>query len=522
MSWLSKLKQFLGGGKSEENKPQPSGDRVRGRIEPRFEESKREIWNKEHSQNKEKNKSRDMISTSSSAEPEAREIYGWQTQYSDIDEGAIKTDLIVGLDFGTAFTKVVVGRGDEKYAVPINPGAQNSDKYLLPTQLCVTLDGRCTIDVKPGGKDCYSDLKMRILKGELDKQSRAHVAAYLALVFQRIRGWVLKDKEPLLRNNEIKWEVNIGLPTDKYNDDNLKKLYKNLVGDAWFASTCPDGINLNRVVKEKNDKGDKIRGINPARVEAFPEFVAQVVGYISSQQRRSGVHVLVDVGAGTIDSTVFNVHRKDDENRHPIFAQSVKNLGTNFLIRHRCEGNEQCSSLLGNPGTAVPSFEKFCDWLNISSEELKVNDRPFRRQVYDQTNDLVRYTKDQKCPIQSQWETGVPVMLCGGGARVDFYQSVIDSLTDPNYGHHLFEYSLPKPENLDSPGLLINDIDRMSVAYGLASEAFGIGDVVLVEEESGIDRSNTVPRLQPCPKCSGGTRGLHGMCDRCGGSGFVN
>jgi len=500
MSWINKLKRLW---RRDQVEPHPAGGKS-PRIEPRIV----------HKAPHEKIESKKPVLSSNEGV-----VPGWKTQFDSVDENAVVNQVIIGLDFGTAYTKVVVGRGDEKYGVPINSGATGSEGYLLPTQICIDSNGGYFADLVPGKATCYRDLKMQILQGKLDEEARNRIIAYLAIVFQRTRAWFLTEKKAVYGDSQLKWEVNVGLPTETYNAEKLQKIYKGLVGDAWFISTGKSALTVRRVKQEKNVPENSERGMHPDRIAAFPEFVAQITGYISSQRRRPGVHTLVDVGAGTVDVTVFNVHMHEGEHRHPIFAQSVKSLGTNFLVEHRCGDDEQCRKRLINPGTPVPSDEVFRKMLGISSRGLDQKDRPFRQKVYDQTNSQVRYTREKMAPLQLEWERGVPLMMCGGGSRVNFYKSVVSSLTESGRGYNLKEFALPSPENLDAPGLLDLDSDRLSVAYGLSAEAFDMGEITypkIFEEivPGGVSHTHT------CPKC-GGTGGGYGTCVSCGGSGFI-
>ena len=48
--------------------------------------------------------------------------------------------------------------------------------------------------------------------------------------------------------------------------------------------------------------------IEDDEISLFPEFLAQIAGYVRSPGRQADLHMLVDVGAGTMDATTFNVH----------------------------------------------------------------------------------------------------------------------------------------------------------------------------------------------------------------------
>ena len=73
-------------------------------------------------------------------------------------------ELVIGLDFGTAFTKVVVG--ETTYAHAISFG---SNDCLLPSILHVDLAGRCFLTATDDSEVC-SDLKLPLLLESIDKE----------------------------------------------------------------------------------------------------------------------------------------------------------------------------------------------------------------------------------------------------------------------------------------------------------------------------------------------------------------
>ena len=108
---------------------------------------------------------------------------------------------------------------------------------------------------------------------------------------------------------------------------------------------------------------------------------------------------------------------------------------------------------------------------------------------------------------------GVPLMLCGGGASVNFYQQVVETLTQRGHGYLLYKKHLSMGDDqYDAPDILKEDNHRLSVAYGLSFNALNIGKI---SHPPPIPANNN--QRQPCPLCRG--TGGYGNCRRCGGSG---
>ena len=71
------------------------------------------------------------------------------------------------------------------------------------------------------------------------------------------------------------------------------------------------------------------------QVDVVPEIAAEVVGYARSKHRREGLHVMVDVGASTIDICGFVLHAADGEDgdQYHLLTALVKRLGLHELHR---------------------------------------------------------------------------------------------------------------------------------------------------------------------------------------------
>ena len=439
--------------------------------------------------------------------PEIATIEEWQTQFNGLPENANSVQVTIGFDFGTAFTKVVIDAAGQKYGVPLNDDKQGTDKYLLPTCLYEDLNGNFSIAQPKNWRSSHVDLKMRILDSvdiNVDKETKKYIIAYLVRVLQKTRSWLMNEKRDVLGASLLRWYINIGLPAEKYTG--LEEMYRQLVGQAWREST----------VAQSSEECE----LHPDRIGVFPEFAAQIQGYISSPQRKTDIHALVDIGAGTIDSAVFIVHSSIElgEAKYPILAKSVKPLGTTYLARHRCKELNPFSNWKPDPQNLFPKLEEFTEKLNVRLDAITIADDKFSQQVM--STQFIPLLKDAKqmAPIQTVWEKGVPLILCGGGARVEFYQEVMQRLR--NWGgpvYSLEESRLPALTGLEAPGLLEQDKDRLSVAHGLSFDAFQIGEIIHPEPFSNNKSTDTTRRM--CPLCNG--TGGYGNCRTCDGKGFL-
>ena len=242
--------------------------------------------------------------------------------------------LVIGLDFGTSFSKVVVGEARARYAVPFKEYASGKSALLVPSALSVLPGlGTCKLGTTKKRDSLRDNLKMPLIERNFSEEVQVPVVAYLALIFRHARQWLIDTHGSTYRGRKIEWFVNVGLPTDSYDDKELTVVYLGLVRSAWHASEMPGDVTLQTALaslKQGHADGSGEDGMETFlpddRINAFPEFVAQLAAYVRSPRRRNGLHVMVDVGGGTLDVTVFNVHQNDDEDVYPVFARKVAPL----------------------------------------------------------------------------------------------------------------------------------------------------------------------------------------------------
>ncbi|GHF12515.1 hypothetical protein GCM10017044_03090 [Kordiimonas sediminis] len=437
-------------------------------------------------------------------------VAGCREQFPGLPRDAKQQQIIIGLDFGTAFTKVVISNGSQHYAVKWHLDGQRNP-FLLPGRFYEAPDGTCSLSDN-GGRP-ISDMKLRLLDGSHGANTQEDTILFLALAFQGVRSFVFNDLKEIFAGKKINWFINVGLPTDGFHDEQLSELYRNLIVKAW-------SLGLVEVISR-----GKLATLVPKSAETsfsydaicvFPEFVAQITGYVRSPQRQPDLHLLIDVGAGTLDVTSFNVTKNDNlEDKFPIFDRRIEKLGTRYLQRRRLVGVQTTDTLELDPFHAVPTFARMCELTNITKGELKLRDNAFAKDVATVIRSLLMYTKQTRYPTSEKWKVGLPVFLCGGGGKCDFYAELIADGTQ--FSNCPFQIkSLPRPENFIAEGLLPDHFDRLSVAYGLSYDAFDLGEIKKQNEVSDFHETGAASSPQLCPKCHGA-----GFCPKCGSSGWV-
>lgn len=409
-------------------------------------------------------------------------------------EGVRRIRLVIGLDFGTSFSKVVVGETTKRYAVSFEDYSVGDNPLLLPSCLRVKSgDGECTLGISGQNGVLYDNLKMPLIEGDFSDEVRARAAAFLALVLRHTRDWLFKEHGKTYRNRKIEWFVNVGLPTDSYDVEELNTAYLDIVRSAWIASILPGAVTYATALKlvEQNDvqlqekDSEVLEQLLPEdRIHAFPEFSAQVTGYVRSPSSQEGLHATVDVGGGTLDVTIFKVLQRDGESRYPILYRRVKPLGVRYLMSHRLETLGKKDGGAYSPFDDMPSHIDFISRYEISEDELEDADRPFRRSIQEEIVSGLKYTREHRDPKAEHWYPGFPgygrglkSFFCGGGVLSKFYSDLLHAFEEKPPKLKLRPLRLPVPEDLEMPGNLATAYPRLAVAYGLSFDPFDIGKI---------------------------------------------
>ena len=405
------------------------------------------------------------------------------TQFPGAHEKLPWQQFIVGLDFGTAFTKIVISESRIRYAIPV--GLLNGDTgFCLPCAVYVGPEGQVSLRKEGSCTKKKTNLKMPLIEETYDREDLKLVVAYLALVFRLVRLWFITEYFTTYIGKYLDWNINVGLPTEKFHDEEMVELYKTIIRAAWFLSTEDGDITLRAagisIEYEKFVTSDALideSSIHSDKVNCFPEFVALVSGYVRSPRRQDDLHLLVDIGAGTVDVTIFNVHQDENqEDIFPIFAKGVQALGTSYLLKNRF--------LQLNIGENVDSTQPILnDQLFASKYKTEVNqislaDEVLCKRIKALVGGELRRVKKKRYRKSSQWEVGVPCFVSGGGKDLTPYQGVLQKMSLENYPFRIKLDELPFPGDLKGEGLERRDFHRLLVAYGLSVDPFDIGKII--------------------------------------------
>ncbi len=457
--------------------------------------------------------------------------------------GSESIDLVIGLDFGTLSTRVVVrspymagGR-----AVPVLWDLQSdTPPYFLPVALDEDPDGKLTL-AQDWRKNENGNLKTDLMDCPDDLPARARAAAYLGLTLQRARGYVFDTQEEIYGPYQIRWAVHVGVPSAGYDDDDVMAAFLCVARAAWLISRRSEPITLDLAMAElQRAEGPAVFENDPeiTRVEVIPEIAALVAGYARSRRRREGLHVMMDVGASTADICGFGLEDRDGDDQYFLHTTLVRRLGIRELHHRRMDmiagaGAEHTLRLplSLDPFWAVPvaGSAYVADPEHPLTEELTSVDDQYANDCTKALTKVIFELKGKRDPNSSTWKSGLPLFVSGGGGRHPLITRAVReagdrlaTMTDARGG--ISVESLPTSEGLtDALGLprdplsedgrqgtggadrkeaprredrgnSSRDAERLGVAFGLSFDTFDIGQITPPHEIPDVPR---MPLAEP-------------------------
>jgi hypothetical protein len=366
--------------------------------------------------------------------------------------------LVIGLDFGTAFTKVIVRAptlaGDNSFAVPFADILGESPGYLLPTRIFALPDGTFALaETRHATK--HEHLKERFILDEAPptKETRTLVAGFFSLVLRHVRRWCLSALGQLINGRRIEWQLNVGLPAASQDRADLVALYRKAAATGWRASAAPGPVTAASL--HASDAIDGTMGL--PEIDVIPEVVAEVSGFARSTSRKTGLFLLVDVGAGTLDACTFTLHSDEGMDRYSIFAADVQKHGVRFVE------SDGAAHVRGSERTIAG---------------------------------VIVHTKRARNPLAPEWASGLPYFMCGGGRGMPYYADRVSAVS-ARLGavgvRRLDRVRMNRPHGLVA-AMDEEQFHRHAVAWGLSYESVKIGRIDVPSEIENFVRESVPPR----------------------------
>jgi hypothetical protein len=426
----------------------------------------------------------------------------------------LPTDIVIGVDYGTRFTKIAVGTGRERRVWETDTG-----KRLIPSVVYVATYGTVVSypDRPPPASDKIEYLKMLLVdRGDdvfrsvrprvngkpMNEAVRPLAAAFLSGLVRHVRASLLR-KHPDLGRRRVNWFINVGAPVQHC--DSHPQSFKEVAAVAfhWATQNGPTRIKLNELCEVYKHAARSL-DVNSSPASVVPELTAALHEFVRDPNRADDLYGFFDIGGGTIDGAIFRINRSGVGLPLRIHAARVDHAGSMAISRtmlaemfsrlsHYIE-----STLLGHqqrPNIIIPLAEPLAFRDNQSARDEIQNlvatvIGGARRHLYGQMfSPRVDATASDTRPLR--------VFLAGGGASSAWYRAAIEqTFSDRNL--HQFGLTGIRSEIVAKPlDYQGNDFPRFVIALGLADASAALSDAQLPSQMQDAEPLPT--RAMPTP-----------------------
>lgn len=403
--------------------------------------------------------------------------------------------LVIGFDFGTSTSKIVVHapyiQGAPRFLARREHGTNSDGDWLWPSSFTEASSGVCVLDGRVVGH-AHRGIKLNLMDAatagadtERGTAATKIVAAYFGLMLKTVRTRILEAHADVLQTfATLDWSLNLGIPSgwtairgrEGPSREALKDAFGRAVEAGWRLSLRDTPVRLK-------DAEEALRSGEACDVEIglFPEVIAGAFGYARSGERRDGVHLMIDVGAGTVDACLFRLRTKDEEEDWPLLEARVERLGTAELHERRLAAVRRVDDKEAEK--LQRSYDPFdgraaspttpCPHEPARSAVVKA-DKKMTTDVRSLAGYFVQKARTGRDPHAAEFKAGghLPVLLTGGGSRAALYGRALrrlgvtlrQNLTAGQLGTRVLRARVPRDLDQTTRGMG----DRLTVAVGLS------------------------------------------------------
>lgn len=381
--------------------------------------------------------------------------------------------VIVGIDFGTSFTKVCFNQeGNIKQPLKFNVDGKQS--YFLPTELYYDpISNKVFFNKIQGGEVLryfkYSMIESGLLTGESLAKNNPNMNPkaeflcsiyYLASLIKEIKRQVAN----ILETSNIRYSFNMGCPIDNWSDKN-KNSYGIVLklGYKLSEERFEDGMTLEKLCAFYTENKD----ITFPNLQTVPELYAEALWFIEQPSTAEGIYTILDIGGGTVDfASIFVSRTSGGEKQTTIYSQKVLPLGVEVLLQFMYPDRyktyrDECITELKNMTVNMPFGWKEAE--HGTDRKLKKAHEFFCAFA----KGIGEVKERNRALMDEQFKKGIlQYYAFGGGADIKWYNSIIKSTNSA-----LRFANIP---TLEKQPVILNDIpdNRLIIAEQLTRSSF--------------------------------------------------
>jgi hypothetical protein len=254
-------------------------------------------------------------------------------------------DVILGVDFGTRFTKICyrILDGSDPQVVEID--IHGEPTAIIDSVLWIDPETQFISSAKRPLKPTIEPLNylkmllrqeqfagdQAILQHDWMKPTNITIRSLSAyLLYQMLRRCILavEANDARFKSQPVNWTLNLSIPT-QYADDGFIPVFREVgaVSLLWAIDhdlplLAPDVTTIRRRYELDRPQAEETMDVS-----VFPEIVAALHEFIKRPQTPEGIHGFLDVGAGTLDACIFRIKRNTEEVLAVVLSAAVDSLG---------------------------------------------------------------------------------------------------------------------------------------------------------------------------------------------------
>ncbi|MDB9313350.1 hypothetical protein PN462_09590 [Spirulina sp. CS-785/01] len=470
----------------------------------------------------------------------------------------------IGIDWGTSFSKICVQANDTEQSEIVVFKDLSLDGTFLLSKIGILSNGRLLAGLtKPEWDKCKSPnmfevnfLKMRLANIDLPQQNHLFEfsplpqykgdnlnlpknlenlgAYYLAQVIKKVKNWFCQKYPQRIKNRELEWSANVGVPVQYCNSPSLT-CFERVLRIAWLLTEelDLDSLTFSDLKAVTQTLTSKIDDQIPCF--AVPEVAAGTYFYATSRERKEGQFLYVDIGSGTTEFCSFHLGIEGGLPNISAIKAYTPPIGIDAIaygiaseskipfekVQNLLNGDyedlaDQISALI-KTFDIQPKQKEFiasADQAILQNYELSyVPSRYITQKAIDQEKIKISSNNTRMLLELMLWERAIhlvtaliskntngEILLGGGGCDSKFYRYAIESTYTAFKQYRSNDYCPLKfkdvtlkesPENFKMNGIKPKYSHRFTIAFGLSIPNYEMPDFQLPKLQDSLNLKPT-------------------------------
>jgi len=266
------------------------------------------------------------------------------------------------------------------------------------------------------------------------------------------------------------WSITMGVPIDNYSDE-FRPMYDIILQIAIKLIKSKKIENYSIPLNDLDDFYQENlkttpQGFIKSENNILSELYAECLAFLEDRNVPEGLYAIIDIGGATVDMAVINKSQDETNNgkfKYSIIAENIEPLGIEILIQKIMKKYDMYKE--------INELLKSNDFQCTDIEYNKTEEQELSNKMKKAFAEMAINAKDKFREALIKRKGEMKVILCGGGAKYQWYKSCIlskkgdikNTLGDVPGGFNL------KLENVDNLGRYYKTIDhRLIISSGLA------------------------------------------------------